>query len=212
MSYKDSTIIRETEVDGVDNWLWPASDNGAWTGPVKDWTDSHRDKIKKYCKKFNSCVMAGGNCGLYPRLLSHLFAHVYTFEPDALNFHCLVNNCQYPNIFKFNAALGDSRRLVELNRPTMKNVGMHKIEEEGGGHIQMLMLDDFTFYSLDLLHLDVEGHEMQVFIGGSATIAHHKPVIFAENGHRYCKDYLEALGYKYMENSASDAVFVHKDY
>jgi FkbM family methyltransferase len=205
-------IVRNEVVDGVGEWYWPESDNGAWTGPVKDWTDSHRDKIKKYCKKFTSCVMAGGNCGLYPRLLSRLFANVYTFEPDATNFQCLVANCPFDNIHKFNAALGDSHKLIELYRPHSNNVGMHKIDDELGGHIPMLMLDDFVFYSLDLLHLDVEGHEMQVLIGGSQTIARHKPVIFAENGHRYCKDYLEALGYKYIENSVLDAIFIHKDY
>lgn len=210
MSFAESIKIRDTVVDTVGNWVWPAADNGAWDGPVKDW-ESHREKIKEYCKNFRVSVMAGGNCGLYPRLHSLLFSHVYTFEPDALNFYCLSQNCPYPNIYKFQAALGDQHKMIDLDRPSTSNMGMHKVSQTPG-YIPMFTLDDFQFHALDLLHLDVEGYEPNVLAGGITTINAHKPVIFAENGVHYVKDFLEALGYKYVTNSVSDSIFIHKDH
>ena len=77
---------------------------------------SHRNKLLKHIpvNRRRDVVCAGGNQGLYPRLLSEIFENVYTFEPDPLSFHCLAANCQKSNIVKIQAALGRERGLVQM--------------------------------------------------------------------------------------------------
>lgn len=210
INYADQTIVRPTLIDGIGNWVWPATDSGAWIGPVDDWKRCHKPLINKYVTKRDVVVQAGGNCGLYPRLLSQMFDMVYTFEPDGFNFHCLVQNCQQPNIVKMQAALGHGRDRCNVQRVNMGNVGTHTIKIEQDGIVPVMMVDDLWLPALDLLMLDVEGHEEKVLMGATVLLATFKPVLFLENGagNSHIEQLLAPYGYKYVENSASDAIYV----
>jgi FkbM family methyltransferase len=206
------TKIRDTEIDGVSNWVWPIEDEGAWEGPSQSWIAGIPDFLKKYCKQFKTAIQAGGNCGLYPKLLSQMFEKVYTFEPDSYNFHCLVNNCQSDNIIKINAALGSSHKMIDLNRPDKRNTGCHTIKLDSQTNIiPMLMLDDFMFEHLDLIYLDVEGWELDILSGATNTLFNHKPVIVCENGSTCIENLLKPFNYKREIQHHSDTVFVYED-
>ena len=157
-------------IQNMQNWLTIAQDDGAWDGVRDDWP-THNSKILEHVKRFDTVVQAGGHQGLYPRLLSDMFKFVYTFEPDPINFHCLVNNCQKDNIFKFNSALGDKHTMVCMNEPakdltTMKdNSGMNSIDVDKIGNTPQLMIDDLNLNSCDLIWLDVEGYEIRALTG-----------------------------------------------
>lgn len=205
MLFSNAIKTRNHDVEGKSDWMWTASDDGAWDGPVQDWI-SHKEKYQKYCKNFRSVFQAGGNHGLYARLFSNLFQNVYTFEPDPLNFHCLVNNCQSPNIFKFNCALGATPKLISLDRPTMQNTGMHQVSA-APGHIPMLTLDTFPVVDLDLIQLDVEGYEYDVLLGGVNTIRFHSPVISVERTNSSIDSLLGNLGYTRGDQSHADTFY-----
>lgn len=208
MKYYDKELIsRAHEIDGLTNWTWVSRDTGAWQGPVEDWKTSHKEKYTKFLRNRNTAVCAGGNLGLYPKLLSQIFSTVYTFEPDALNFHCLVNNCQSDNIIKINAALGETHKMISLDRPCNDNLGMHRVNEIKPGIIPVLRLDDFVFEGLDFLQLDVEGFEIQVLRGGIENIKKHKPVISCENGSDQILTFLKPMGYDVVEISVSDTIY-----
>src|SRR5947207_3404035 len=119
----------ERRIEGVDGlkpeggWVWPKKDSEAWLGPKLDWENSHKIKWMRHVRGHECVVQAGGCCGMYPFLLSHLFKRVYTFEPDHLNFYCLVQNTQRDNIYKMNVALGDQSRLVALHKSPPVNAG-----------------------------------------------------------------------------------------
>jgi FkbM family methyltransferase len=205
--YSNLLRVRNEIVDGVKDWSWIASDNGAWDGPKMDWETSHKTKYYEYVKKFDVCIQAGGNQGMYPRLLSEKFASVYTFEPDPLNFHCLVNNCQKDNIYKFNAALGSTLGEVFLSRGSMTNTGTHTVNNNNGFKIIQMTIDSLNLSACDLIALDIEGYEEQALKGAIKTIEKYKPVIAAERGVGSMQKVLEDLGYVYRGNSVSDQIF-----
>lgn len=193
--FSDLLEIRNLEIDGLSEWLWIKEDTGAWEGPVKNWVETHKQAYFEHIKKFDVCVQAGGNCGLYPRLLSEHFKRVYTFEPDYLNFHCLVNNCQKQNIFKMQAALGSSFKLVDLDIYSMKNVGLHQVIKNKSGFIPMVTLDSFSLDACDFIQLDVEEYEYDVLKGAENTIRKYKPVISVERTNWSIEGFLYRFGY-----------------
>jgi len=205
--------VREDNIDGLSHWLWPASDSGAWDGPSMEWVRTHRDGYLKHCKKFDVVVQAGGNCGLYPALLSNHFGRVYTFEPDALNFHCLVYNCQSPNIFKFNAALGETNKMLFLYNGNEGNVGCHTVSDDGEkystkvSHIPTFTIDQLALDTCDLIQLDCEGYEPNIILGALETIEKFKPVIALETTNQETDLILAQFGYTHKLSVGSDKIF-----
>lgn len=167
------TYNKKEILDGEDNWTWIIEDVGLWgapnDGPHNEW-QYFKKVYQDYTRNNHTVVQAGGACGMYPRLLANMFAHVYTFEPDYLNFHCLVNNCQNPNIIKINAALGNDHRMIQMDYANRWNSGMHQVNKNVTGYIPQLKIDDFEFESLDLIALDVESYEFNVLKGAEIIL------------------------------------------
>ena len=206
-------------IEGIEEpWLWikgdggPGTDGGAWVGPREDWIHSHSQKFFTRVKKFDVVIQAGGNLGIYPRLLASRFKTVYTFEPDPLNFHCLVNNCQLDNIVKINAALGTECGPCRLIRNRRENVGMHRVEENKFGTTMMLSIDSLNFEQCDMICLDTEGFEEQIIEGALETIRQFGPVITAENKNgSNIEPWLKDIGYEIVDQSVSDTIFAIKE-
>ena len=182
MEYQEILKTRDQDVDGVSGWMWVKEDSGAWDGPHQEWITSHRDAYLAASRERNIVVQAGGNCGLYPRLFAKYFKTVYTFEPDPLNFHCLVNNCQLNNIVKINGALGANNDMVRIRHSGFNNVGCHTIVKEGGEClVPQFTIDQLNLPACDFIQLDVEGYEINVLHGAAKTIEKYKPGISCEN-------------------------------
>jgi len=207
-TYDNEKIIRTETIDGETNWHWYKNDVVAWELPKRDWVNSHREKFLKYLTGTKAVVTAGGNQGLYTRLYSNIFDFVYSFEPDAKNFHYLVLNNQKDNVFKFNCALGDKPESVMMHRPHDTNTGMHYIVPKKGV-IPQITLDSFHFEELNLLQLDVENYELRALVGAQQTIIKHKPVIALENGETQpIKELMSHLGYSLVDRSAEDTIYM----
>lgn len=205
-------FVRDSDVDGVrpipEGWLWPHGDDGLWDGPKENW-NQFKPLIKEHCRQFKTAVQAGGACGMYPRLLSNLFDTVYTFEPSAISFHCLVHNCASERIVKFNAALGEAHQMIEVKYSIPSNIGMNTVSPSQTGFVPVLMVDDLELQHCDLLMLDVEGYEINALIGAQYTIAKHKPLITCENG--LSPDiihFMEGAGYKILGTYHADTYWV----
>jgi FkbM family methyltransferase len=204
MTYTSLVENRSVDIFGESDWTWVKTDNGAFDGPKNDWAQ-HRDKYFMNIKNTRVCVTAGGNCGMYTRFYSKIFDVVYVFEPDALNFFCLVNNNQTDNTIKINAALGAQAGFTSLKRVTMNNVGMHKLD--GQGFIPIMTIDNMNLPVLDFLQLDVEGYEEHALKGAENTIARCRPIIVVEGNK--ADGILSSFGYRFSERSGhADRVWV----
>lgn len=194
MSDLETRILK---IDGEDTeLLWPASDDSCFQIIAMDWAEMNPEIIK-YVRSRDLVIQAGGNCGMYPLLHSKQFNIVFTFEPDPINFRCLTHNCPSNQIIKFNTAVGDKQQPLYMGVLTDKNVGMHKI---GAGEVVVysIPIDCLDLQVVSLIHLDIEGYELQALRGAEQTIRRCRPPIAVELSENVeeTKAYLNYLNYK----------------
>lgn len=204
--------MRTVDVNG---FMWPEDDvhcKGAIFASLSDITI-----VCNHVRDFRICVQAGGNCGVWPKKLSKRFGAVYTFEPDPLNFHCLVNNCPEKNIIKLQAAVGHDASPVGLIG-RKENIGAHQVE--GFGAYPVIAIDELNLPSCGLMYLDIEGYEGEAIDGAMDTIERFKPIIAIENkGHsdkygispKGLEKRIISLGYKVVDRPHRDTVFAPED-
>ena len=130
---------------------------------------------------------------MYPRLLSETFKHVYTFEPNPISFHCLVNNCQSNNISKFNMGLGSEPGVAMIKTQGLNNLGEARIRTDGDYRIVLTTIDSLFLDACDFIQLDIENYELNALHGAAETIRKFKPVISVENGSEEILNFLKSL-------------------
>lgn len=180
--------------------------------------------VSKFCTDKKVVIQAGGNCGLYPRIYSEIFETVYTFEPDPINFFCLVQNVKKNNVIKFQSCLGSNHNLVsvEIDKNLLEKKGYNSgtFQVTGKGIIPTIKIDDLELEECNLIHLDIEGFEGYALEGGIETIKKCKPIICLEInglGRQYGWDeskiyyLLNSLNYKFKEKTENDHIFYYNE-
>lgn len=213
---KQRVHVRPDTFEGATGWTW-ISDNTdmTWNVICNDWVQHHKGQILKWFpERGDTAIMAGGNCGLYPALLSQFFSMIYTFEPDPVHFHCLVNNCQFPNIVKIQAALGATSDMVAISQQFQGNTGMTQVAKVDRNCVPCMTIDSLHLKSLDLMFLDTEGFEYDILRGAEGTLVEHSPKLILELGdvdqgefknHDDCVAFLKKIGYdKFIRISRLD--------
>lgn len=195
---------------------WP--DGDVVTPPIIMRESERIPQYLEFVKSFSTCVQAGGNVGVYPKILAKKFETVLTFEPDLENFMCLDVNVGELNVKKFNSALGDCVGKVKTFRVDSEKQNYGATQTMASDHgVQVIRIDDLGLASLDFLMLDIEGWEQFALNGAKATIQKYNPVISLElkglgdkHGYTdaYTKGWLSALGYKIIKQIGRDWVFV----
>lgn len=212
----DDFIYERTDSVRTDggNMKWIRGDDYTWNIIVADYKDSFLPLIKylrgKKILGRNGVIQAGGHSGLYPYLLTEYFDMVFTFEPNPLNFHCLVQNCQGKNIIKMNVALGSKTGRIQSVINNDHNLGMCTIKETKDKHyIPMIAIDSMALTGIDLIEFDLEGCEYDALLGAKKTIETNKPVIIVENATKQIVKFLSKLGYvEWKKINRLDSVFV----
>lgn len=204
--------LRQDLICGAGPWMWREADYWAWEHPKQGYAGI-RDLLLAHTKERKVIVQAGGCMGMYPRLWSDHFETVYTFEPDPVNFYCLVANCPSERIVKMQAALSSVAGLATLGDAPDFNAGLFKLDTAQSGTTLVLRLDDLKLPRIDALQLDCEGHEQQIIQGARAAIISHHPAICVEAPNAELRTELNALGYVEAGRNATgrilDVVFVH---
>ncbi len=177
MNGPDGLSMRQVIIEGAGPWMWREADEWAWHLPMADWP-ALRDLILQHTVNPRVIVQAGGCMGMYPRLWANHFDTVYTFEPDPINFYCLVANCPAERIIKMQAALGATAGVGSIQGAPPHNAGFGRLM--AGGNVPVLRLDDLALPSVDVLQLDCEGGEEDIIAGALSTIARSRPVISVE--------------------------------
>ncbi len=124
----------------------------------------------------------GANKGQYANLIDSVFvgkAKIYSFEPGKFTYsELLKNTSQIKNIEKNNFGFGSENTEMYLNYDNqgsgLASVYNRKLDHMGGGldkkeKINIKKIDDFctsnNIEKIDLLKMDVEGHELEVLKG-----------------------------------------------
>ena len=216
-------ITEHIFVNGEGYW-WPKADGAdggqsCWLG--LSGTAHIPEETAKFAKERRVLVQAGGNCGYYIRKYAELFGMVYTFEPDPINFHCLVQNVPNFNVIKTQACLGAEHVPVSLNN-VLTDVGATHVS--GPGAIPTLRIDDLGLEVCDMIALDIEGYELFALKGARETIERTRPVIVIEYYEPWAQrqgwiipelnEYLAGLGYYWfadIPNSQGDKVYMYRE-
>lgn len=210
----------ENHIEIREGWHWPIKDKTCFLHLKK------RLKVPANISSFvdqkEVVVQAGGNAGIYPKIYQEIFQRVYTFEPDPLNFYCLSKNTGQ-NVFKFQCCLGKENQMVNLNYHEFEtehyNIGGYRVS--GSGSIPTISLDSLGLDRCDLIHLDVEGFEGNVLLGGENLIKKFQPIIALElrgHGEKYgwpdqrIIDLLNDWGYSSISGVKEDVIFRSRNY
>ena len=145
--------------------------------------------------------------------------HIYAFEPQTILFNYLTELKRifgWPNVVIEHIALSDRMGTVSLfipannGKPTSPGasiVGSENFREFKTEEVQTETLDSYCSrknIKPDLLKIDVEGNELNVFKGGAETLKKYRPKILFECEERHIGKekvletfrFLEGLGYE----------------
>jgi len=143
-----------------------------------DLLPSHRDLMFRG----STVIDVGANVGNHTVFYAVNGAgRVYPFEPNP-RAHALlrrtvdVNELENVDLTYIDFGVGARHEQLRMSTPKFNNLGRTILGAEGDGRVHVQPLDDFDFEGrVSLIKIDVEGMEMDVLAGASATIAEHRP-------------------------------------
>ena len=192
---------RHSDIWGNRDWQWVKTDHNCWVHMHKKGNGPNvvRDIARSVIgKKRNLVIQAGGNCGMFPVEYDRYFKRVVTFEPDPLNFKCLVANINSKSITPIQACLGAVSGETVPMRNNGKNIGAcHVSKAPPTFHALTFAIDDLHLEP-DVIHLDVEGYELQTLLGAEKTLFSYHPLIVSEikaENRFLVWEYLKEFGY-----------------
>ncbi len=161
-------------------------------------------------------VDIGSNWGYFPLLFASREAfsgRVLAFEPVPATYADLADLVEQAGLGRWveprQAALGREDGVATMRVP--RHSGLAKIDEGGGDvSVPLLRLDSLGLERVDVIKVDVEGHELAVFEGAAETLRRLGPVLVFESGVGERKtaqpplEFLEGLGYRLQRPELTD--------
>jgi len=133
-------------------------------------------------------VDVGSNWGYFPLLFASretFHGRILAFEPVPSTFADLAAVIAQAGLEPWveirQAAVGNADGEATMHIP--RHSGLARMETRGRGiQVPLLRLDSLGLDRLDVLKVDVEGHELEVFEGARETLRRLGPVIVFESG------------------------------
>jgi FkbM family methyltransferase len=138
--------------------------------------------------KIRNVLDIGANIGNHSIFFSKFSEMVYSFEPSTKAFELLKINVKNKNIKIFKYGLSD-RKYKGILTESRFNLGgsniINKIEKHHffNEKIKLFKLDDLKFLKdkkIDLIKIDIEGHEIKAVKGSIKIIKKNSPLIIFE--------------------------------
>jgi FkbM family methyltransferase len=173
--------------------LWDYVQFGIWWGG-----ETYEIKQTLYFKSLlrpGSVVFdIGANVGYYSLIAAPLVypnGSVYAFEPVSQQFELLQENAKrngFSQIFPHKIALSDKSGDAVIHLEDEFNTGLASLRSASRTKLDEIVscvtLDDFVqsqaLDRLDVIKIDVEGHESAVLNGGHSTLERFHPVLLVE--------------------------------
>ncbi|HEY0282311.1 MAG TPA: FkbM family methyltransferase [Rhizomicrobium sp.] len=151
--------------------------------------------VPKLVNRAGLAVDVGANEGYWSLQLVRYAKHVHAFEPNPI---CLaqLRRVLPRRVALHEVALSDSSGTkslrfdpnntgigtIESGNPLDNNVGIKQIETRD---VSTTCLDDFQLNGVELIKIDVEGHEEAVLRGAAATLERNRPTVICEIEERH---------------------------
>lgn len=169
----------------------------------------YADKILKKKRRF---LDIGSNVGIYSYFFSKKFKNLEAFEPiKEITYRLSALNSKNINIHHL--ALSNKNSLLKFYIP-IKNGKLippiASLEKKSKPYekriIKVKKLDSFNFKNVDLIKIDVEGHEQKVIMGASKTIKKNLPIIICEIEQRHTLIPIDKI-FKLIKNFGYEGYF-----
>lgn len=134
--------------------------------------------LQPYLGQRRVAVDCGAHVGYWSRRLAADFESVIAFEAEPSHAACHRRNVPAAHVTLHEVALSNHNGTVNFVT-TLLNSGMSHVSEQGEPR-PCRTLDSYNLHSVDLIKIDVEGHELAVLEGAAQTIQSHHPVLFIE--------------------------------
>lgn len=156
-----------------------------------EWAENEVSLLRTMIRPGDTVLDIGACYGTHTRAFSQAVGEtgkVISFEACEQTGEFLRKNIELApiaNIEMHRVALDSiSGRTISMagahaNRGAMHIVTMGQ-DATQGGHAVTSTLDEFCLPRVDLLKIDVEGHEIQVLAGGNQTLKRCRPIVFCE--------------------------------
>lgn len=172
------------------------------------WEQEYINIAETFLKDNSVIFDIGANIGVWSIKLAKKNRKIYAFEPFVPSYNALCGNIfinqKEKNITTFNyACTDDLNEKYDFIIKEPNNIGNATIIKNNNNSVKLMRLDELNINKLDLIKIDVEGHELQALKGGEELIKKYKPkIIFESWGEEKYKekrkklmDYIESFGY-----------------
>lgn len=146
------------------------------------------------CRQFRCAVDVGANHGYYSFKMARRFQRVCAFEANP-QIDYDIRHYKKSNLHFYAYGLSDQTRRTNLYVPVhrgipyigwanLANRELPFADAYETVQVDLQRLDDQVFVwetAVDLIKIDVEGHELEVLRGGLETIRRDRPVLIIEN-------------------------------
>ncbi|MFH7027167.1 MAG: FkbM family methyltransferase [Heteroscytonema crispum UTEX LB 1556] len=171
------------EIEGFRFWF-NSSDREMGVRMALGWYEpASVEFIKGMIKPGMVCIDAGANTGFYTCLMAARGAFVYAFEPMPKNYDLLIKNIAensyQQNVQTYQMACSDVKKSISGSMVSNMYIAT---DVDTGDKITMeaVAVDDIVKSPVNLIKIDIEGHEPQAIQGMRQIISDDKPIIISE--------------------------------
>lgn len=173
--------------------------------PEMLWVDRHLKCRRRF-------VDIGANVGVYSFYFTRKFNSVDAFEPIEEVAQYIRPHCGR-KLRLHTCALSDEVGELLLNIPVdqagLPEYGLASLEPRKVNSVQRRVrldrLDNYSFNDIDLIKIDVEGHERQVLRGGKRTIERCRPILIVEIEQRHLNVPIDVVFAEFQSEGYSGA-------
>ena len=178
--------------------------------------------VENFLISKQTCIDIGASYGWFSIPFSKYFKKVVSFEPHKGVYKCFlknIENANCKNIESYNSACSNKneKMFFQANASTGRS---QIVDYNTQNRVKTKTIDSYHFQNVDLIKIDVEGHEDKVLQGAKETIIFSKPVIMVEIHctrsqesflHRQkIFNFLNELEYKIVDVRKNDFIFKYK--
>ena len=196
-----------------------------WYSSMQNMKEPEMELLQDLLSPGDHAVDVGANRGIYSYCISKLGCKLDIFEPnpDCLRLlkawsKDLSNISTHPYALSNKSGISnlyipiDSAGLEHDASASIQNNNFLKSRNE---KIETMELDTFNFKKIKFIKIDVEGHEFEVLLGATQTIAESMPALLIEIEQRHNKmnieeifDHIIQIGYEgfFLKNSKLFAI------
>jgi len=127
-------------------------------------------------------VLDVGACvGAFSLEVLRVAAHseIDAFEPSDMAWPYLQHNLSWSRTNLHHVAVSDKNGVAMLACPDGR-VGTETLHKDGGRPVETVAIDSFISGQVDVVKIDVEGHEIEVLKGAERTIDRWHPTLIVE--------------------------------